>query len=1186
MRSGLVLLLPLLALAFIAGVTSRAAGQPLLGPVLQGEAGQEPPVAVPQQEDSEGTPPTSQPRRSPKSREEIEQEMTRLKDLALSDADREQAVKFLQDALQATAELERLATERTQSVAEYTPKVDEDDPTGPQEFTPAWYETRLAMEVPFMKPPQVSHVETDPLPILTERASRLEGYANIWSENVRQLESAPATRKAWLNALPSRSLEIAQQLDAARQAIAKIDEEGASHPVTAARRMWLVQREARLLAEQAANEAKKLAIERADQVYPLELALARRKSEFYRNELAMIREGLSTRRQQEANQQAQVAQQELDAYGELIEKYPDTLGEAARETRQLTEQRRKLSVAIDKAIADRDTDHQNLQQIRSRFQTIQAEFEDEERLSQASGQVLRDERKRLPVIPRLQAEITRATTARNDIGFRRFEANDALESLKDIEGRVAQAVRKVAAADRPEVEEAARNMFLSQRDQLEGLERDLNHLESELASLIVTKKGLLDTATEFRNFIARRDLWIRSSRPLHHFNSAHYYGAFRWSFRAENWREAGDRLVDGVGQSPYRAIALGTLFLLLVVGQREGYRRLAMVGREATQKTCVEFFPTIRALWLTMLVALPWPLVLWSLGWLMDSPLAEEEFPRDLSVALRLGAWCLLFTEFLRHSCRPEGLADAHLNWSKGALAQMQRVFRWMPFTLIPLMIWSVVLDVQTIQPFWSASLGRALYIGAMLLVAVVTLRLLYVKSSPIYQSLQREPRSWLVRAHSMWRPLLLASPLALAIMAWIGYYYTAQQLTIRVLMSLALVIVLVVTGGLLKRWILLNRRKLAREQARQRRAQAIAAAEAAAAAADGEAIPPLVVPEYIDDVANLSALSEQSRKLLQMVLVFIGAVGAILIWQNIFPALAWLDGRALPWVAESVDNPTSWGDLLRALIACVVSYIVVRDVPGLLELLVLQHLPIDQGARYAIATLARYALLIVGVVVAANLLGITGTNISWLVAAMGVGLGFGLQEIFGNFVSGVILLFERPIRVGDVVTLGDRTGVVSRIRMRATTIIDGDRKEYIVPNKDLVTGRLLNWTLSDQTNRVTVNVGISYGSDTELACQLLREAAAECPMVLKEPPPVAIFEQFGPNRMVLSLRCFLPDMEKRGETMHRLHMLIEQKFRRAGLDMGIDQFDINLRSVPPLNWEQPGAPPAGSRSPSKPDGR
>ena len=118
----------------------------------------------------------------------------------------------------------------------------------------------------------------------------------------------------------------------------------------------------------------------------------------------------------------------------------------------------------------------------------------------------------------------------------------------------------------------------------------------------------------------------------------------------------------------------------------------------------------------------------------------------------------------------------------------------------------------------------------------------------------------------------------------------------------------------------------------------------------------------------------------------------------------------------------------------------------------------------------------------------------------------FGLQEIFANFVSGIILLFERPIRVGDIVTLGEKTGAVSRIRMRATTLVDMERKEYIVPNKDFITQRLLNWTLSDQTIRIEIIVGVAYGSDTELACRLLREAAAEHPLILKEPEPLATF--------------------------------------------------------------------------------
>ncbi len=143
----------------------------------------------------------------------------------------------------------------------------------------------------------------------------------------------------------------------------------------------------------------------------------------------------------------------------------------------------------------------------------------------------------------------------------------------------------------------------------------------------------------------------------------------------------------------------------------------------------------------------------------------------------------------------------------------------------------------------------------------------------------------------------------------------------------------------------------------------------------------------------------------------------------------------------------------------------------------------------------------------------------------MGVGLGFGLQEIFANFVSGIILLFERPIRIGDIITLGDKTGVVNRIRIRATTIVDSDRKEYVVPNKDLVTERLLNWTLSDQVNRVVVNVGVAYGVDTSHACEILRQVALDHPVVLKDPQPTATFEGFGDSTLNLVLRCYLPNL-------------------------------------------------------------
>src|SRR5690606_10779634 len=203
-------------------------------------------------------------------------------------------------------------------------------------------------------------------------------------------------------------------------------------------------------------------------------------------------------------------------------------------------------------------------------------------------------------------------------------------------------------------------------------------------------------------------------------------------------------------------------------------------------------------------------------------------------------------------------------------------------------------------------------------------------------------------------------------------------------------------------------------------------------------------------------------------------------VWQDMLPALSRFSNLPILPLRPEVKNPLTWGGLVQFLLVIAVTYIAVRNLPALVELAVLQRLQLDPGSRYAITSISRYVLVAIGMSMAYGALGFDPTSIQWLIAAMGVGLGFGLQEIFANFVSGIILLFERPIRVGDVVTLGDKTGAVSRIRMRATTIIDGDRKEYIVPNKDLITERLLNWTLSDGFNRIEIRVGVALGSDTD----------------------------------------------------------------------------------------------------------
>ena len=263
-------------------------------------------------------------------------------------------------------------------------------------------------------------------------------------------------------------------------------------------------------------------------------------------------------------------------------------------------------------------------------------------------------------------------------------------------------------------------------------------------------------------------------------------------------------------------------------------------------------------------------------------------------------------------------------------------------------------------------------------------------------------------------------------------------------------------------------------------------------------------------------------------------------------PALSVLDRVALwPLGAEpGTEGVFTLEHLGLVVIVTVLTAALARNVPALLEMLLL-HLHIQPGARYALTSMSRYALVLGGGLAVFGVLGVSWSSVQWLVAAFGVGLGFGLQEIFANFVSGLLLLVERPVRVGDTITVGGVTGIVTRIRIRATTIQDWDLKELVVPNKDLVTGQLLNWTLSDAANRVTVFVGVAYESDVDQVTRVLREIVTGTPPVLETPEPKVTFEEFGDSALKFSIRAYVRDVEERLPAVHALHTAIAH--RRAG---------------------------------------
>jgi potassium efflux system protein len=258
--------------------------------------------------------------------------------------------------------------------------------------------------------------------------------------------------------------------------------------------------------------------------------------------------------------------------------------------------------------------------------------------------------------------------------------------------------------------------------------------------------------------------------------------------------------------------------------------------------------------------------------------------------------------------------------------------------------------------------------------------------------------------------------------------------------------------------------------------------------------------------------------------------------------------------------------DVLLALLITLITTIAARRFPALLEILLLRRLETTPGGRYTAATLARYSIAAVGALLVLNTVGVRWSQVQWMAAALSVGIGFGLQEIVANVISGLIILFERPIRVGDVVTVGDTDGIVTRIQIRATTIRTWDRQELLVPNKEFITGRLLNWSLSDQTTRIHVPVGVAYGSDVQKAMVLMREAADDNKQVLKDPAPYVIFAEFGDNTLNLDLRCFVGTQDDRLPTVSQLHEAINQRFNDNGIVIAFPQRDVHLDTSKPLD--------------------
>ena len=508
----------------------------------------------------------------------------------------------------------------------------------------------------------------------------------------------------------------------------------------------------------------------------------------------------------------------------------------------------------------------------------------------------------------------------------------------------------------------------------------------------------------------------------------------------------------------------------------------------------------------------------------------------------------LLFAGALSRAMMKDGLARKHLGWSHMFSRALRATLVTILYLVLPLRLTYVALETFK-DGMWHDSLGRATFLLAMVAFAV-GLYWTQLRLKKWFAEIETEP-PWYQSFRSLFLYLLPAAPIALGIMAALGYYFTAEELSRRAILSVLSLVSIALAGGLLSRLLLIAQfgikiRELKRNE-------------------DGQ-----ISSEEAIDIGEITGQLNQLIRATSLVgVVLVGWQ----IWGAVLPAIGYLGTVELwPGIPNEIGGFTpviSLRELLMAIGFLVLAFILSTNLPGLLEVTLLDRMRLDRGGRYAVAFVVRYLVLVIGIYFACRLVGFSWDRVQWLAAGLTVGLGFGLQEIFANLVSGIIILIERPVRVGDVVTVGGTTGTVTKMALRATTILDHDYRELIVPNKKFITEDVMNWTLSDHKSRLVVKVGVAYGSDTTLVQNTLMSVAARHPLVVRDPEPRAAFCGFGGSSLDFELRVVIPTRDMFFKVTHELHMAIDEAFRQKGIEIAFPQQDINIKNLEGLKEMQ-----------------
>jgi miniconductance mechanosensitive channel len=660
----------------------------------------------------------------------------------------------------------------------------------------------------------------------------------------------------------------------------------------------------------------------------------------------------------------------------------------------------------------------------------------------------------------------------------------------------------------------------------------------------------LNTKTaEYIELLNSRLLWIPSTTPLWLQVQQAMTQKDPWSGKLPRWQPSA--MWNGEQWNNKWQFFLLLIPGLIIFFKQRLLRLIKALAKNVGNVNRDRFSHTAAALLVSLVLAAPGPLVLAFLANLTaDGGAVTQQIHEGLKNAA--GLWLLL--NIFREVCRKNGVAELHFKWRLDILDVTRKNLNWLTLTLVFVTLFIPISEHATDG---DTIISRLLFGISSLALAYVLHRVLW-QLFLLRNHISRRQISFKYIIHGF----AVSIPLILLGLSWYGYHFSALTIQNKLFVTACLLAVLFIFYSLTLRVFSVIERRMTLERLRiKRKAEQTQSANRQAAENAGEGIPEDIGPTEYD----MNTISQQTRGFLGLLT---GVAAIVLVWDlwaEILPALSVLNNVELWHVAGTNpamgDQAITLADGMIAIIMMTLTYLGAKNLPGILEISILRKMQLAAGSSYAITTVVKYIIVMVGIIVSLNIIGAQWSKLQWLIAALGVGLGFGLQEIVANFVSGLLILFERPIRVGDTVTVGTHTGTVTRIRIRATTLTDWDRKEQIIPNKTFITEQLTNWTLSDSITRQIIKVGVAYGSDVLAVHKLLSKVIEVNRRITRDPPPSVFFVGFGDSSLDFELRVFVPSMLDIMPLIHEIHVEIEATLRQHGIEIPFPQRDVWIRS-------------------------